>query len=717
MFSEKENPFHNYTTTDERKPDSPTGVMDLNDCLQPCLVAPWTAEQEKAMLELEIMSMKPTNLHTSGMLGQRTTMETDAVTEIAEKVSKEEACIEAHTREMSLPKEFVDANEELDSSYFEADAEEQRTDADNTSVDHNETSHTKIKDAPIIGNDAMDEAKGHDEPALDDSLFDLSMDGESQAAAEVDAALLVGDVEANASNVVPAADGIVKEGDVTHGEEGVVQDSQVDTSTLTASARSIGGNSVQVSICSTSSNAVSDNQAAAENASSWSSIKDKIMIGFRSTGIFDTGMSARCSSADASPKNTAADNASPFDETHASSTVKDSFAFHSESEKSSKVELYIDHYGPRTFFRLMKDLKYNELITELHIFRSWNEDVTRSRNKADICILFDAIRTLPRLNKLELSNFLPAELDLVKGSQWVNPVMRSLRIHLCNGVFSKNLLKNVASIPALSELSLEVNKSFPFHHVLDSKSLQSLSLEGSGVRLEHAHVMELVYVLRKNDTLKRLSLEPSITSKSFKFMSYGLSSNHGLEDLRVNILPGTSLQTNEAIQEFAKALRHNTSLKSVWNTNYSELRISDSVSNKLFKNMSINNVLQEMLLFEEEPAFHCAKESLLKENRTSSAPILSEFYLPGCGAFESFGELALTTGNPKDVAVVESVVTDYAVIGSSIYRFADTLKDFGKALLGIAVDATYIMKQEKCGSMEDVDASFGASSIQDVVLN
>lgn len=371
----------------------------------------------------------------------------------------------------------------------------------------------------------------------------------------------------------------------------------------------------------------------------------------------------------------------------------DKFALQDDS--SSKVVLYIDHYGPSTFFRLMKDLKNNDRIKELHIFRSWNDDIKRSRNKADICILFDAIRTLPRLVHLALSNFFPEELDHVTACHWHNPHMISLRIHVCKGALSRNLLKTLAGIPELQNLALEVCRSAPFHYLLKNEKLQTLSLAGNDFTWQHEHIIELVYNIRKNSTLKRLSLEPTMHIKTFKFLAYGLGANTGMEDLRVNVLPGnTSVETNEAIQELSRTLAINTSLKSVWNTNYDALKVNDQVSKKLLDAIAKNDALQEFLMFEEEPAFHCAKQTLLKDNRQSSVPILPDFYIPGCSAAESIRNVVTTKDPNNDIlSLVDSVAMDYAAMGSSILRLGGSFVATGKNMLGLVWNTAAVMGQ------------------------
>ncbi|KAG7338179.1 hypothetical protein IV203_026044 [Nitzschia inconspicua] len=366
-----------------------------------------------------------------------------------------------------------------------------------------------------------------------------------------------------------------------------------------------------------------------------------------------------------------------------------------QDDSTAKVVLYIDHYGPSTFFRLMKELKNNDRVKELHIFRSWDNEIKRTRNKADICILFDAIRTLPKLGHLALSNFLPHELDTVTEAQWHNTHLCSLRIHVCKGALSKGLLKTLSGIPQLCNLALEVCQSSPFHYILENKRLKTLSLEGTDYIWKHEHIMELVYVLRKTFTLKRLLLEPPMNAKTFKFLAYGLIANTGVEDLKVHVLPGHSpVETNEALQEFSRTLVVNTTLKSAWNTNYDALKVNEQVSKKLLDAFAKNDAIQKFLMFDEEPAFHCAKETLLKDNRRNSVPILPDLYIPGCATVKSLQQVVTAKDPHNDnMSLVDSVAMDYADIGSSISRLGDVMVEFGKNMFGLFLDTAAVIGQ------------------------
>jgi hypothetical protein len=385
-------------------------------------------------------------------------------------------------------------------------------------------------------------------------------------------------------------------------------------------------------------------------------------------------------------------------------------ALHDDS--NSQVNLYIDHYDQSAFFRLMEDLSYNEHIMVLHIFRSWDDGIKRSRNTTDLGVMFDTIKSLPRLCHLSLSNFLPEELETVTPEQWQNPHLTSLRIHVCRGGLSEDLLKSLAKIPELCDLALEVNKSSPFHHVLANEQLQLLSIAGNDYFWKHIHIVELVHGLFQTSTLKRLSLEPPMHAKTFQYLAYGLNANPSIEDLRVNVLPGDSnSETNEAILVLSQSLLVNSRLKSVWNTNYSSLRVDDLVSKSLINTFTKNDTIQEFLMFEEESDFQSTKESLLKDNRLNSVPLLQDFHVVGCAAVESLQQ-ATPIQDPDDehLYLVNSLATDYAVMWSSIVRFGRSIKTLSDDFFGLVTDTVVMMSQAvaiKSAAGGDVRPSHG----------
>ncbi|KAL3924424.1 MAG: hypothetical protein SGARI_006037, partial [Bacillariaceae sp.] len=205
---ENENPFRTPSGTNFEKNDSPTGVMDLDAaCFQPRLVEPWTADQEKAVLEQE-MTLQPVNLHSTGVLDQRTALpqQQQASQEVLDhaikmmeiETSYDEQPINEDARDMSWPTELTVEEVELDSSCFVAQAETGATEAVTaTSVDHKETSHTSSEDTPVIANgpcaDANDEHKNADEST--DSLLNLTADGESHVEPNAPADLVIDNVE------------------------------------------------------------------------------------------------------------------------------------------------------------------------------------------------------------------------------------------------------------------------------------------------------------------------------------------------------------------------------------------------------------------------------------------------------------------------------------------------------------------------------------------
>jgi hypothetical protein len=219
--------------------------------------------------------------------------------------------------------------------------------------------------------------------------------------------------------------------------------------------------------------------------------------------------------------------------------------------------------------------------------------------------------------------------------------------------------------------------------------LESLTIAGNDYSLDNEHVMEMTYALRKNSTLRKLTMEPPMIMKTLKHLAFSLRANGALEELKIFVLAGSRHDANDAVHEFARTLHLNTFLRSIWNLNYSNMKVNDKVCRRLIKSFSENHTLQEFLLFEEEPAFHCAKVDFMQQNKKYSQPVLSDMpELLGCPNFASAAQRLDDgedkedddDGNDGEFSVVESVIHDYAAIGNSIARLGSNIKNHGEAL-------------------------------------
>mmetsp|Transcript_14349 Transcript_14349/g.36046 ORF Transcript_14349/g.36046 Transcript_14349/m.36046 type:complete len:663 (-) Transcript_14349:113-2101(-) len=306
------------------------------------------------------------------------------------------------------------------------------------------------------------------------------------------------------------------------------------------------------------------------------------------------------------------------------------------SEKPSAVlKLYIDLYEKSAFETLMSDLTGNTQVKEIHVFRSWEQEGKegksgRARTKEDIGLLFKTIGSLPNLEILNLANFLAIDVHFVCLSEWQNANLKNIRIHLCRGALSKRLLSVLARLPALRDLTLEMNNSFPCHILLHSATLESLTIIENGFDIDNLHAMEIVQEIPKNETLKKLIIEPSMKPRTFKLLLSALSKNLSIEEFKFSLLPGPEADTTRVMNELARTLMSNAALKSIQNLNYEKLEVADDQTcDALMKALSENYIIEDFLVFDEEPWFKDRKERILRENKMEYESLLPHVFKCG----------------------------------------------------------------------------------------
>jgi hypothetical protein len=301
----------------------------------------------------------------------------------------------------------------------------------------------------------------------------------------------------------------------------------------------------------------------------------------------------------------------------------------------------------------MLELKGNVQVVELHVFRPWEENVERLRNTQDIEHLFQTIRSLPNLKILNLANFLVEEIRDIAFSQWQNESLHTILIHLCTGTISERLLTILAGLPALQDLTLELNDSFPFHILLSSRTLESLSIVANDFHVDNLHAMEMITRLHKNRILKNLTIEPPLQLRTIKFLAAVLRKNIGIERLKFSIIPGNPADNNSVICELAHTLMYNTSLKSIVNINYSALNVKEMTCDRVMEALSKNFTIEELLLFNEVPLFHDKKKRILEENKDDILIIPAVFNCSG-----DDGGCHNRDGNEDDYPRRESKIVD-----------------------------------------------------------
>jgi len=360
------------------------------------------------------------------------------------------------------------------------------------------------------------------------------------------------------------------------------------------------------------------------------------------------------------------------------------------NESVEVLKLYIDLYEKAAFEELMSNLTGNREVKEIQVFRSWEQEgkAERTRTKEDIALLFKTIGSLPNLETLNLANFLGIDVHFVCLSEWQNQNLKNVRIHLCKGALSKRLLSVLAQLPALKDVTLEMNNSFPFHILLQSATLESLTIVENGFDVDNLHAMEVVQEISKNETLKKLTIEPPMKPRTFKLLISALGKNMGIEEFNFSLLPGADADTNRVLNELARTLGTNASLKSVHNLKYDKLEVEDErTCDALMKALSDNYIIEDFLVFDEEPWFRDRKERILKENKMEYDSMFPQVFK--CGH-----DLPVDDGKSvgADDSTVSAAAVGLASIGDSMRSSAQRVASGALDLVGQSVG---LKKQEE----------------------
>ena len=329
------------------------------------------------------------------------------------------------------------------------------------------------------------------------------------------------------------------------------------------------------------------------------------------------------------------------------------------------LKLCIDLYEASAFQTLMSNLEGNLQVEELHVFRSWDDEDDRTRTTEDISLLFKTIRSFSNLKMLNLANFFVEEIHFVDINKCENKKLQTIRIHLCRGALSKRLLYILSKLPSLKDLSLEMNESFSVHLLLNSSTLESLTIVANGFSIDNLHANELIQKLPKNETLKKLTIEPPLQLRTFRLLAAALAKNTGIGYIRFSLIPGNQVDTNRAMNELANTLLDNATLKSIRNLSHSKIEINDQTSDAVMKALSENYIIEDFLVFNEEQWFRERKRKILKENKMEFDSILPPMF---------------ACGNDAEDYPDESVNKKNSLVGDPSHAVSDGLSSIGDSV-------------------------------------
>lgn len=290
---------------------------------------------------------------------------------------------------------------------------------------------------------------------------------------------------------------------------------------------------------------------------------------------------------------------------------------------TSKLRLYIDDYDEAFFSNLMRDLSGQNRVVKLDIYRGWKGETKRTRTPEDMATFFRMVASLPSLKILHLSNFVSnTDMKCFQEALTGHPTLKTIRLHLADGVLSARNLRTLITIPNLTEVTLELCESSDFSELLRSRSLQKLHIvSNQSYMFENGHLLSLVHLLEGNQGLQELELEPVMSLSAFKFLAYALRVNRALQVFRVAVeSQAANLQlTDQTVQEIAVLVQTNKHLKTLHNFHFNALQVSLDSQTKLLDTFKKDCSLQHFLFFNEDCSFTAQKKTLLRNEGESQA--------------------------------------------------------------------------------------------------
>lgn len=242
--------------------------------------------------------------------------------------------------------------------------------------------------------------------------------------------------------------------------------------------------------------------------------------------------------------------------------VSDGSKYRRHSESSLTIR--VDDYKVVTFEKLIRRLEGNSDLETLEIYRQRIISNKRVRTYDEISHFFAMLRRLPNLKTLVLTNFSRQDIGpiifMVKG----HPTLERFHVHLTSSTVESSLLDILAEAPALKEVSLDVQASFPLHLLVASRTLTRITVPSETFQFEERHLVFAMNALEKNQTLQILDLKPKLTASDVRLLAFGIRDNSCLQVLRFSFLADEG-EAGAALVHLCGSLSRNSALRTVEN--------------------------------------------------------------------------------------------------------------------------------------------------------
>jgi hypothetical protein len=311
-----------------------------------------------------------------------------------------------------------------------------------------------------------------------------------------------------------------------------------------------------------------------------------------------------------------------------------SFSQGETNQQSQHLTLYIDDLDAFNFRSVIGDLCNNQTTKKVEICRSLRGKKRRKRTPKEMLRALIAVFALPKLETLGLRNFEATEIDDLIELLQEHPTLSSFQLHLASGTISRASLQVLTTVPRLTEVIFEANKSFPFAELLRSQSLKILRITYGKHAFQDNHVFEVARKLQENSSIEILDLKPTMSAFVFKSLALALRANVTVQIFHFSI-GDTIEETDLVATEMAALLMVNSTLKEI--SNYSNsLPVSNTNQSLLHATLEKNTTLQAFQCFEEESSFTWRKETFLNRNLVASQDVnVHEDWLSPCGSLRA----------------------------------------------------------------------------------
>ena len=279
--------------------------------------------------------------------------------------------------------------------------------------------------------------------------------------------------------------------------------------------------------------------------------------------------------------------------------------------------LYIDDFRKSAFARIVASLAEKKKLRQVVIHRGGcggSICLGSGRSAEELEELFKALLLLPKLKTLVLWNFGQRDLKLLAAMLRQHNTLLNFQLHLTSGAADDDLLCALASAPALKQVNLVMNKSFPVGEVLKSKTIQALRVISRSYAFNDDHLLSLIEALRYHKTLEILDLEPAISSLSFQTLASALWTNEKLDTLKLSYAADVKAGS-ASVLALSNLLNVNSKLKEVWNHSFADLKVSRRCQVYTLESLEENCVVKKFHFFEEHKDFTKQKKEIILRNK------------------------------------------------------------------------------------------------------